>query len=73
MKLDIGKVVAVIGGVAILGAAYLFRFEPVLTDSGGTQTAVWDRWRHQPCVYFRFPVDRMVCSQEDVDRYRQDH
>lgn len=47
-----------------LGAAYMYRFEPLVENRSLHITVVWDRWTHQICVYEFFEVRKLSCSPE---------
>jgi hypothetical protein len=67
-KSALGAAWLVLASVGLAGAAYLFRFESMLSLSGNTM--VWDRWHQRACVVVA-PMSPAVCSDEDVERLSQ--
>lgn len=45
------RTVALVVGLALLVAAWMWRYEPVEVVNEGTTTIVWDRWLQRPCYH----------------------
>jgi hypothetical protein len=52
--------------LCVVGAAYLFRYEPILGRPTGVAALVWDRWLQQVCLVGIGTRQRIVCSHEDA-------
>ena len=52
--------------VAVVLAAYMFRYEPMpISHSQIGTTKVWDRWTHRSCITSVVTLHRMVCDLEE--------
>jgi hypothetical protein len=55
-----------LAGVALVGAAWMFRYEPT---PAGDAMRLWDRWYQRACVVA--PLKGMACTTEELQRLRQ--
>lgn len=55
-----------LAALAALGAAHMYRYEPLPFDTRSGWTLVWDRWLQRMCVVG--PVQTVGCTVEDLKK-----
>ena len=69
----LGFAVVILATSGLIGAAWMFRYEPIHQQLGNVALfdAVWDRWQHRFCMattYKEGYESRVVCTKADMDK-----
>ena len=66
----IGKLWFAFAVVVSVGAAYMYRYEP-MSSSMMPELQVWDRWTQRVCIVGIRTDNKLICSEKDLNNLRQ--